>query len=75
MSLVGHTFIVLPFKITNTTYRDLNAFNSGHKQIEPVATYTGHTSVVGDISWHSTQENIFASVGDDKMLMMYVANT
>lgn len=23
-----------------------------------------------DVDWHATNENVFASVGDDKMLMM-----
>lgn len=26
-----------------------------------------------DVDWHATNENVFASVGDDKMLMMYVS--
>lgn len=25
-----------------------------------------------DVDWHATNEHMFASVGDDKMLMMYV---
>jgi hypothetical protein len=24
-----------------------------------------------DVDWHATKESVFASVGDDKMLMMY----
>lgn len=27
-----------------------------------------------DVDWHPTQENLLASVGDDKMLMMFVSH-
>ncbi|KAF8899258.1 histone acetyltransferase type B subunit 2 [Infundibulicybe gibba] len=39
--------------------------------IEPTNVFRGHTSVVGDVDWHPTNENMFASVGDDKMLMIW----
>ncbi|KAF7783983.1 hypothetical protein Agabi119p4_148 [Agaricus bisporus var. burnettii] len=50
---------------------DINAYTRGNTSIEPVNIFRGHTSVVGDVDWHPTQENLFASVGDDKMLMLW----
>lgn len=31
-------------------------------------TYQGHQDVVEDVDWHPDQKNIFASVGDDKVI-------
>ena len=58
--------------------------------MEPIAIYKGHTSVVGvgdmvliddtnlislqDVDWHAHKEDVFASVGDDKMLMLCAAS-
>ncbi|KDQ63095.1 hypothetical protein JAAARDRAFT_168551 [Jaapia argillacea MUCL 33604] len=50
---------------------DVNAYTKSKSTIEPLAVYKGHNSVVGDVDWHATKENIFASVGDDKMLMIW----
>ncbi|KAI3621980.1 retinoblastoma binding protein 4 [Moniliophthora roreri] len=43
--------------------------------IEPTSVFKGHTAVVGDVDWHATKENVFASVGDDKMLMIWDTRT
>lgn len=37
---------------------------------DPLASYEGHTACVEDISWHATDIHLFASVGDDKRLLM-----
>ncbi|TFK42029.1 WD40-repeat-containing domain protein [Crucibulum laeve] len=50
---------------------DVNSYQKGKTSIEPTNVFRGHTSVVGDVDWHATQENVFASVGDDKMLMIW----
>jgi len=66
--------------------RDINSYARSSVSIEPINVFRGHNSVVGvrlmcsshfrcsynpqDVDWHSTQENLFASVGDDKMLML-----
>ncbi|KAL5519527.1 HAT2 [Sanghuangporus vaninii] len=49
---------------------DVNQYSKG-KNIEPLVVYSGHKSVVGDVDWHAREENIFASVGDDKNLMLW----
>ncbi|KAH8101041.1 histone acetyltransferase type B subunit 2 [Phellopilus nigrolimitatus] len=50
---------------------DVNMYSKGKNSIEPVTVYSGHESVVGDVDWHAKEENIFASVGDDKKLMFW----
>jgi len=50
---------------------DINSYQKANPQIEPTNVFRGHTSVVGDVDWHAHDENVFASVGDDKMLMIW----
>ncbi|KAF7797167.1 hypothetical protein EIP86_008359 [Pleurotus ostreatoroseus] len=50
---------------------DVNSYTKEKTTIEPTTVFRGHTSVVGDVDWHSTQDYTFASVGDDKMLMIW----
>jgi WD40 repeat protein len=39
--------------------------------MEPLTVFKGHSSVVGDVAWHNLQEHIFASVGDDRMMLVW----
>lgn len=48
---------------------DING-SAVEKTLEPVKVYTGHTAWVEDVSWSPLVSSIFASVGDDKKLMM-----
>jgi len=50
---------------------DITSYSKTKTTIEPLAIYRGHSSIVGDVSWHATKETIFASVGDDKQLMIW----
>ncbi|KAF9654145.1 WD40 repeat-like protein [Thelephora ganbajun] len=50
---------------------DLNSYVKGNVTIEPTTVYRGHSSVVGDVDWNRQNESIFASVGDDKMLIIW----
>ncbi|KAJ7922802.1 WD40 repeat-like protein [Mycena leptocephala] len=50
---------------------DINSYAKTKTSIEPTNVFRGHTSVVGDVDWHPSKENVFASVGDDKMLMIW----
>ncbi|KAG1886065.1 WD40-repeat-containing domain protein [Suillus subluteus] len=50
---------------------DINSYTKGTSTIEPTTVFKGHNSVVGDVDWHATQEKVFASVGDDKMLLIW----
>ncbi|KAK7465254.1 Histone acetyltransferase type B subunit 2 [Stygiomarasmius scandens] len=54
---------------------DINSYTKANTSIEPTNVFRGHTSVVGDVDWHSTQENVFTSVGDDRMLMIWDSRT
>ncbi|KAG5643541.1 hypothetical protein DXG03_000682 [Asterophora parasitica] len=50
---------------------DINSYTRANSTIEPTTVFRGHTSIVGDVDWHATDENVFASVGDDKMLLIW----
>ncbi|KAJ7024382.1 WD40 repeat-like protein [Mycena alexandri] len=50
---------------------DINSYTKTKTTIEPTNVFRGHTAVVGDVDWHPKDENVFASVGDDKMLMIW----
>lgn len=34
--------------------------------------YRGHTAIVEDVAWKPDVDNVFASVGDDRQLILYV---
>ena len=36
----------------------------------PYAIPSAHLRRLQDVDWHSSEENVFASVGDDKKLML-----
>ncbi|KAI0307624.1 histone acetyltransferase type B subunit 2 [Multifurca ochricompacta] len=50
---------------------DVNAYSKANSSIEPLNVFSDHTAVVGDVDWHASNENVFASVGDDKMLKIW----
>ncbi|KAH9948186.1 WD40 repeat-like protein [Amylocystis lapponica] len=50
---------------------DINSYTKANSTIEPTTVFKGHTSVVGDVDWHATQDHTLASVGDDKMLLIW----
>lgn len=53
-----------------TSFRDIKGYSKLNSVLEPVRIYRGHSSVVEDVAWHTDSDSIFASVGDDKMLML-----
>ncbi|OSD06185.1 histone acetyltransferase type B subunit 2 [Trametes coccinea BRFM310] len=56
---------------TTVCHWDINSYSKTKNVIEPTTVFRGHTSVVGDVDWHATEDYTFASVGDDKMLMLW----
>ncbi|KAI0652363.1 histone acetyltransferase type B subunit 2 [Trametes meyenii] len=56
---------------TTICHWDINSYTKSKGVIEPTNVFKGHTSVVGDVDWHATEDYTFASVGDDKMLMLW----
>ena len=55
---------------TTVCHWDIKAYSKSNSVLEPVRIYRGHSSVVEDIAWHTENDNVFASVGDDKQLMV-----
>ncbi|KAL0074929.1 WD40-repeat-containing domain protein [Phycomyces blakesleeanus] len=41
------------------------------KELRPYQTYVGHTDCVEDVSWSTSNVSLFASVGDDRKLMIW----
>lgn len=58
---------------TTTPYRDISAASKENRTLDPLIIFKGHSSVVEDVAWHAHQSTLFASVGDDRKLLMYVA--
>ncbi|KAF7303061.1 WD40 repeat-like protein [Mycena kentingensis (nom. inval.)] len=56
---------------TTVCHWDITSYATKGASIQPTTTFVGHTAVVGDVDWHTKQENMLASVGDDKMLMIW----
>lgn len=43
----------------------------GGGSLDPTCIYEAHTAVVEDVSWHMFHSSIFASVGDDRKLLIW----
>ncbi|KAI0334433.1 histone acetyltransferase type B subunit 2 [Cubamyces sp. BRFM 1775] len=56
---------------TTVCHWDITSYSKSKNVIEPTTVFRGHTSVVGDVDWHATEDYTFASVGDDKKLMLW----
>ncbi|ORX37768.1 histone acetyltransferase type B subunit 2 [Kockovaella imperatae] len=56
---------------TTVAHWDIEAYSKKDATLHPVRKYTGHASNVGDVDWHSSDVNLFGSVGDDRMLMIW----
>ncbi|KIY50489.1 WD40 repeat-like protein [Fistulina hepatica ATCC 64428] len=53
---------------------DVNSYSKENPSIEPLNTFRGHTSIVGDVDWNA-KGDMLASVGDDKMLILWDPRT
>ncbi|KAI9257751.1 WD40-repeat-containing domain protein [Helicostylum pulchrum] len=52
---------------------DIAGTTKENRELEPIRTYSAHTTGVEDVAWHTKFESIFASVGDDARLMIWDA--
>lgn len=52
--------------------RDIRGYTKGNSSMDPLNVYRGHSAIVEDVAWHNLQEDVFASVGDDRMLLLCV---
>ncbi|RKP06250.1 WD40-repeat-containing domain protein, partial [Thamnocephalis sphaerospora] len=50
---------------------DISGFSKEKRAMDAQRKFTGHTSVVEDVAWHSLHDSLFASVGDDMKLMIW----
>nr|CAR66202.1 retinoblastoma-associated proteins 46/48 [Dugesia japonica] len=54
---------------------DINTSPRDQRIIDALSIFTGHSSVVEDVSWHLLHEHIFGSVADDRQLMIWDTRT
>lgn len=59
--------------LNTASHRDIKGYTKNNSVLEPLRVYRGHTAVVEDIAWKPDTDNIFASVGDDRQLILYVS--
>ncbi|KAI9152510.1 Histone acetyltransferase type B subunit 2 [Blastocladiella emersonii ATCC 22665] len=50
---------------------DVQQVTKDQGALDPFRVYRGHATVVSDVAWHKRHENIFASVGDDRRLLVW----
>ncbi|XP_075705220.1 uncharacterized protein LOC142728493 [Rhinoderma darwinii] len=50
---------------------DISAVPKEGKVVDAKTSFTGHTAVVEDVSWHLLHESLFGSVADDQKLMIW----
>ncbi|KAI6179456.1 putative histone-binding protein Caf1 [Aphelenchoides besseyi] len=50
---------------------DIQAATSNASHLDAKSIFTGHASVVEDVSWHVLHDSVFGSVGDDHKLMVW----
>ena len=88
LSLIGKLILSVHLMIgTQLTKRDVTAFNRMSNRLEPLRKYHGHTGQINvshflsyarteidlqDVDWHYQYDYMFASVGDDCQLNVYV---
>ncbi|KAJ8295751.1 Histone acetyltransferase type B subunit 2 [Rhodotorula toruloides] len=56
---------------TTVCHWDIRGYTKGNSSMDPLNVYRGHTAIVEDVAWHNLQEDVFASVGDDRMLLLW----
>lgn len=50
---------------------DIKTGNKENKVLQPLRVFSAHCGVVEDVAWHWNHDNIFCSVGDDRMLYLW----
>merc|ERR1719354_470185 len=56
---------------TTICHWDINSYTKENSTLSPSRVYTGHTAWVEDVCYSPLVDSIFASVGDDKKLMIW----
>lgn len=65
----GH--ILAASEDTTVCHWDINAYQKKTATLEPLKVYRGHSSIVEDVAWHNHHEHLFASVGDDRQMLLW----
>ncbi|WFC98420.1 Histone acetyltransferase type B subunit 2 [Malassezia yamatoensis] len=65
----GH--ILAASEDTTVCHWDINAYQKDRTVLDPLQVYRGHSSIVEDVAWHNFHEHLFASVGDDRQMLLW----
>lgn len=52
-------------------YWDVTGVQQDKHTLDPLMSFTGHSSVVNDVAWHGLHDRLFASVSDDHLLRIW----
>ena len=55
---------------TTVAWWDINKYDKSNNELAPMALFKGHSAIVEDVAWHNFSDNVFASVGDDRQMLM-----
>ncbi|KAJ2836361.1 Histone acetyltransferase type B subunit 2 [Coemansia sp. 'formosensis'] len=50
---------------------DIQGVARERQSLQPLRVFGGHTAIVEDVAWHHMHADIFASVGDDRRLLIW----
>ncbi|KAJ2557625.1 Histone acetyltransferase type B subunit 2, partial [Coemansia sp. RSA 1836] len=50
---------------------DIQGVARERQSLQPLVVFRGHTGIVEDVAWHQMHPDIFASVGDDRRLLVW----
>ncbi|KAJ2009842.1 retinoblastoma binding protein [Coemansia sp. S85] len=50
---------------------DIQGVARERQSLQPLTVFAGHTAIVEDVAWHQMHTDIFASVGDDRRLLIW----
>ncbi|KAJ2545153.1 Histone acetyltransferase type B subunit 2 [Coemansia sp. RSA 1933] len=50
---------------------DIKGVAKEQRALEPLQVFRSHTAIVEDVAWHAMHPDIFASVGDDRRLLLW----
>ncbi|PIA14039.1 WD40 repeat-like protein [Coemansia reversa NRRL 1564] len=64
-------YIVSASEDTTVCMWDIKGVTKEQQSLEPLCVFKGHTAIVEDVAWHAMHPDIFASVGDDRRLLIW----
>ncbi|WVW86975.1 histone acetyltransferase type B subunit 2 [Kwoniella bestiolae CBS 10118] len=70
-STVKEGHILSASEDTTVAHWDIQGYQKKDPVLQPLRVYKGHSACVGDVDWHPKNDYMFASVGDDRKIMLW----